>query len=624
MSGATSVPGRSWSRVDGPLGIWKAPVGRAGSRQLYVNGRRATVAQTRAFPVAFLPHWSEVPDERGIQYKVTDLNPAGWRDPMTWTNPRDIRAVSYDQWKMTSVPVAAVAAPDPETGVGLITMQRPGWDNANVFRQPKTDVPGIWSFWQVQRFENSLSFLDEPGEWYLDREAGSLFYLPRPGEDLRTAVVELARSEGLIVARGTAKAPVTDLRFEGITFTGATWMEPSSADGYVDDQNGFRLVGRGHPTNIIGHDQHDVATPGSLQFDRARRITVRGNVFEHLGAIGVSFGSGAQHNRIEDNVFSDLSAGGIQLGDVTEADARPKTPDQFTTHNTIANNLLEHLGREYVDTAGITIGFAEYTKVMRNTIVDVPWTGISIGWGWGLLDQGSFPGLPNATSGMWGKVTSPSQNRYNVIAANRIDDFLNVMWDGGAIYTTGAQGRGPASALQIRDNLAINKRPAAGANTFYTDGGTRHVVVAGNVSINNPVGVLDFGPTPPADDPLAYSGLLSMANGQRYGSEIGGCVTYGDIRFEGNHWFQPPLEQDIAGYSAGYESLVRFTPYSTERFFNICPYTDAKGVSYPKNLSFRDNHVLTDVSTVSSIVDQAGVGRRPAAIPADRWDPPRS
>ena len=29
--------------------------------------------------------------------------------------------------------------------------------------------------------EGAFEFLDEPGEWYLDRSAGRLYYLPRPG-----------------------------------------------------------------------------------------------------------------------------------------------------------------------------------------------------------------------------------------------------------------------------------------------------------------------------------------------------------------------------------------------------------------------------------------------------------
>lgn len=622
ISGARSVPGTAWSRVAGSANIWQAQVGHVPSRQLIVNGRRAQIAQTPDFPVGFLPHWSTTASESGIQFRVTDLNPPTWGNPSTWTNPGAIEAVVDDQWRMMSVPLRSIVPPTSPGGTGLLTMAEPAWNNANVFRAPKTNAPGIWSFWQVTRFRNAMQFLDEPGEWYLDSPRGRLFYIPRSGEDLTTALVELPQSDGLIKARGSATAPVTDLRFEGITFTGATWMDPSSGDGYVADQAGFRLVGANHRPNVIGHDEHAVPTPGSLQFDHARRVTVRGNIFEHLGAVGLEFGSGAQHNRIEGNLFRDIASAGIQLGDVSARDAHPESAAEFTSGNTISGNLLQHLGRDYHDAAGITAGFTQQTTISNNTIVDVPWTGISMGWGWGLLDPGSFLGLSGATNGMWGNASTPTQNRDNVIRANRVDGFLNTLWDGGAIYTTGAQGTSMANGLRIEANVATHKRPDGGGNIFYTDGGSRYVVVERNVSIDNPIGVVDFGPAPPADDPLAYSGLLSLADGQHYGAEIGGCRTYGDIRFTGNQWLQPPLPTQIDQYRATYESWLHFTPYSPENFFDVCPYSKS-GVSYPTRLTFHDNQVLTDPNAVRSIIDRAGVQQRPTTIPLTEWDPPQ-
>ena len=157
---------------------------------------------------------------------------------------------------------------------------------------------------------------------------------------------------------------------------------------------------------------------------------------------------------------------------------------------------------EYVDAAGIFVGFTRHTLISCNTIVDVPWSGIAMGWGWGLLDPGSFPGVPGAESGEWGFYTTPTPNSENRIVNNRIHSFLNVLWDGGAIYTTGQQGISMADALLIEGNVASGKRPLAGGNTFYTDGGSRYIKLKNNVSFDNPQGVTDFGPPPLANDPL--------------------------------------------------------------------------------------------------------------------------
>jgi hypothetical protein len=260
--------------------------------------------------------------------------------------------------------------------------------------------------------------------------------------------------------------------------------------------------------------------------------------------------------------------------------------------NTIAANRISRAGRGYPDAPGIFAGFSSGTRIVGNSIEKVPWSGIALGWGWGLLDPGGFPGLPGARQYEWGQWDEPTQNRDNLVAGNTISDFLQRLWDGGAIYTTGFQGTGPANGLTIRENTAFDKRPGAGGNTFYTDGGSRYVAVKRNVSHDNPIGTTDFGPPPRAGDPLPYPPEPSDADGLPYGSEIGGCVTYGDIRYRRNSWFEAPMQEKIAEYDAFYEELSGglFSPYSEEGFFNVCPYA-ADGTSYPTNLSFAGNAI---------------------------------
>ena len=210
---------------------------------------------------------------------------------------------------------------------------------------------------------------------------------------------------------------------EGLTFSYATWLGPSGDNGYVADQSGNHLVGEGHQPNIIGHDPNVVRTPGNVRFRFAREIEFRGNIFEHLGGVGLDFDTGSQGNRIVDNLFEDVSAAAIQLGGVSPVDHHPDHPEQVTPDNVISNNLIRQVGREYVDAAGIFVGFTRRTLISHNTIVDVPWAGIAMGWGWGLLDPGSFPGLPNAQSGEWGTYDKPTPNSENRILNNLIHGF---------------------------------------------------------------------------------------------------------------------------------------------------------------------------------------------------------
>src|SRR5680860_1809130 len=87
------------------------------------------------------------------------------------------------------------------------------------------------------------------------------------------------------------------------------------------------------------------------------------------------------------------------------------------------------------------------------------------------------------------------------------------------------------NGLRVEANVAYGKRPKAGGNTFYTDGGSRYITVRGNVSYDNPIGETDFGPPPRSGDPLPYSKGPSEVDGLAYGSDSGGCVTYGDIAY---------------------------------------------------------------------------------------------
>ncbi len=616
ISGAIEVT--DWSLYYAPLGIYRASVGSHTSRQLYVNGNRATRAQTTSNPAGFLPSWTA----GGIEFIPTTLNPEAWRDASTWKNPQDIEAVLVTQWKMMRVPFESITPYSFPTN-GLITLQQPAWNNANVYWDKDTMAPGEWSFWEVTRFENAYEFLTQPGQWYLDKTEGWLYYIPLSGEDINQADVELPILETLIDGQGTQELPIHHIRFEGLTFSYATWLSPSSNQGYVSDQSGQLLLGSDHQYNIIGHDQHVVPTPANLSFVFASQIVFYGNIFEHLGGAALYFGSGSLQNIVKSNLFTDISSSAIILGAVTQSDSHPTHPGYVLDSNLITNNLIRSVAKEYVDAAGIFIGFTSRTTISHNTIVDVPWAGIAMGWGWGLLDVGSFPGLPHATSGMWGTYTTPTPNNNSAILQNRIDDFLNVLWDGGAIYTTGQQGPSLPAGLLMMGNVATGKRASGGGNTFYTDGGSRYIQVYSNASYDNPIGVTFYGPPPQIGDPFYFQyPLYYLQNDLPYGSDSGGCVTYGDIDFSDNYWLEAPIPANIVTYNAFYFALLHFYPYSEKGFFNICPYS-SEGISYPINLSYQNNHLIASKGDIPNfILSQAGVQSRPSTIPEDRWQLP--
>ncbi len=610
LSGSVQVTGWEYNSI---YNCYQAKVNPCKSRQLYVNGNLAQRAQTTPYPVAFLPN----PELGGIQYVVTNYNPPAWRDPSSWTNQSDIEAVILTQWKMMRVPIESV-----DSASGLLIMQEPAWTNSNIYLSTLTNQPGIWSFWQVTRFENALEFLSEPGQWYLDSSGGYVYYIPLPGEDITTAVVELPLLEVLVDGQGSLVGPIHNIRFEGLTFNYATWLGPSTNNGYVSDQSGQLLLGSGHLPNYIGHDPNVVPTPGNIQFSFAHNIVFYGNVFQYLGGVGLQFGLGSQKNTVDSNLFRVISSSAIEVGGPTLIDHHPFLSEQIVKDNLITNNLINTVCTEYSDAAGIFVGFTTRTTVSQNTIVNVPWSAIAIGWGWGLLDKDSFAGLPASHIGQWGNYSSLTTNKECKIINNRIVSFLNVLWDGGAIYSTGRQGPSLSEGLLIKGNVASGKRPSGGGNIFYTDGGSRCIRIVNNVSFNNPIGITDFGPppTPPAPfNPLPYPSGPSSLNNVPYGSDMGGCRTLGYIEYKNNYFFEAPLPKTIILDNFINNLLSGLPTYSSYGYFSVCPYSN-DGISYPTRLSYDDNHFGFSLSDVpSSLINKAGVQQRPSTIPQELW-----
>jgi hypothetical protein len=658
ISGGMAVTG--WSPVADPhltlapgAQLWQANVGPGlASNQLYIDGQRATLAETNAadsgYPLGFRPTYYDKPGVSGIEYAVDSHNNANWQDPTTWTNVNDIRAVVYDQWKMISVPLKDVQAPssaipslDPTTAptVGLIDLLDPAWTNANLIRGLPTgsatsgsttiqldgtlaapnihvgmtvagvgagsdidlgtvigvDVaknqiqvsvpwhqadsavtlsivdpathqvlgqPNEWSFWRVSKFVNAYQFLDQPNEWYLDRSSGKLYLVTQAGDDPNQHDIELPVQQKLIDGNGAS-----NLSFEGLSFKYATWLDPTTvtqdsvlgptADGYVSDQAGFHLTGDGHEVNQIGHFEVVTRTPGNISFQNGTGITFTGDAFSHLGGVALDFSGGAQNDLVSHNIFQDISSTAVQIGGVNAEDARPASDSGITRDNLVDGNVITNVANEYIDAPAIFLGYSQNTRINGNFISDVSWSGISVGWGWGLRDEwsvfdpstgrfvneGSFPGLDGAQPGQWGFNTTPTIMRDNQVVGNTITNFLQKAWDGGAIYTTGFQDGNPADlglhGTLISENYAYNKAPYGGGNVFYTDGGSRYLELSHNISFGNPIGNVNFGPVFDPNDPLNANNPFKVfpeLNVLKYGSDIGGCVTYGDILYSANLW----------------------------------------------------------------------------------------
>jgi len=403
---------------------WKAYVGTNGGtnlrvRQMYVNGVRAI----RARSVGVLA--GAVKTQTG--YTITD------QSMQNWQNQSDVEIVSNVYWKQFRCGVQSITNT-------MVTIKQPCFGNAQKYHPYNIRTP-TW-------IENAFELLDSPGEWYFNRATGWIYYLPRPGENMASANIVIPVLETLVAGTGTAQAPISNIKFRGLTFAYATWLRPSTSEGFAHTQADFSLTG----TN--GADMPK--TPANITFKRAKSLAFERNKFIHLGGVGLSLEDGSQDNLIVGNHFTDISASAITLGDVDKPKATNE--NEITQGNTITNNYIHDVAVEYQGSVGIWAGYVKKTLISHNEIFNLPYSAISIGWGWGRYD--------------------PTVAQHNTISHNLIYQHVNVLADGGGVYSLSAQ---PGNT--IKNNVIKNQaNPFAG---IYLDDASRYITVEGNVIFNN-------------------------------------------------------------------------------------------------------------------------------------------
>jgi len=554
-------------------------------RQFYAEGKRAIRARSNYDPSLAI-------QAANMDYaRVSNgYAPAPGQSPPSLSHPEWAEVITATQWKMMRCPISGA------NGATLI-VEPQCWNNANSYPEP-------WNFQTLNWIENAPEYLTHAGMWFLNPSSKTLQYKPRAGSMSPAGVLPVL--DTLINLVGQSGNPVANITFKNLQFSYATWYGPNSIDGYVSDQSGNFLKGTDYTFNMYGHQKVVYPTPGNINLQYAKNITFDSNVFSHLGAVGLWLGTGSQYNLVANNTFTDISSSAIQVGGVSQTDMRPDS-HAMTVGNQILNNDISYTGRDYFDSAGIYVGFTADSMIKNNSISHTPWSGIAIGWGWGLFDEGGFPGLPHAAWNEWGTYTTPTVASNNKIVSNKISYFLEQLWDGGAIYVNGSQGPNYENGLLLQLNVAENKRPGGGSNVYYTDGGSQFVTLDRNVSINNPVGYFDFGScaTPSTwasaisdwiisrfgsssltDPIIAYfnqhDALCSVTPLHiEYGAEMGGCVPRGNLRFTNNYFPNP------------------------DKFFDPCT-TNLSVPSTIPNLSITNIGISAASDVPAAIIQQAG------------------
>jgi hypothetical protein len=348
---------------------------------------------------------------------------------------------------------------------------------------------------------NSLRFLTQPGQWYLDPSHGKLYVRPREGASMEQVRVELPRISTLIAIGDNLDAPVADLTFRDIQFSHTTWLGPSTKTGYASQQSGAYLATAlpEYPADamtsckwgcpLFEHTRNEWnQTPAAIQVTAAKHIELDHNVFAHLGQYALGIGNDANANvtgvglgtagvYVTRNVFVDLAGGAIQAGGVQRDAHHPKDPKQLNTQLFVINNKIESVSKDYRDNSALLATYVEGAMILHNEVSDVAYDAIDIGYGWGIQDA---HGNPNYRLNFRGYdfpanlvYDTPTTHRDVYVAYNRIHGAKQYFHDGGAIYNLSASPGTVIAGNYIFDN--------DGRIGIYLDEGSRYITVRGNV-----------------------------------------------------------------------------------------------------------------------------------------------
>lgn len=440
ISGGQLITGWRQATING-VSAWAARVPAKllarGFHSLWVNGRRA--ARTRLpregyFQIEKLadpaPKGFAIPkgtEQRRFIYRQGDLT--------DYANLQDIEFVGLHFWIASRISLAAL-----DSAKRLVTL---AW---TVRLSLTDDFSGQNAIYYL---ENVREALTEPGQWYLDRAQQTLYYIPRPGEQMQAAQIiapflsELLRLEG-DPASGRF---VEHVHLQRLTF---------SHNEYDASQDELQAV-----------PQAACHVPGAVMVRGARYCSIDHCQFQHIGSYGLDVAGGSYDCRVTHSEFSDLSAGGIKIfHDYRDGVAGW---DKNATYRQeplslpqcqriiISDNHIHDGGHRDRQAVGVLVGRCSGIQVIHNHIHDLDYTGISVGWVWGY---------------------APSDTFGNIIEYNHIHDIgRGTLSDMGGIYTLGVQ-----TGTRIGHNLIhdIESRGYGGWG-IYPDEGSSFMLIENNL-----------------------------------------------------------------------------------------------------------------------------------------------
>jgi len=423
FNGAKRISG--WKKSKKNIWIAAIPEAKVGTwnfSQLYVNAEPRVLARfpnEGFFMVAGFPDGGGDDDyqtnSKRFEFKKGDIDPL-------WKNLKDVRVIVYHFWSDSHQVIDTI-----DSKTDIVTF------NHESEKRFTDDFSNEGARYIV---ENVLEGLDSPGEWYLDRHKGLLYYMPMPGENMETIEITAPVTKEFIRFEGASnRNPVENVTIENIAF----------------EYSNFNL-----PENDANDYQGSMTIPASVTVIAARNINLKNCSFTNLGSFAFDIQKACSNITVVGNKLEHLAAGAFKINGGTEIDSLMDR----TRNITVSDNEILHYGEKYPSAVGILLMNAEDCYIGHNHIFDGWYTGISVGW-------------------VWGYQRSVSRN--NIIEFNHIHKIgQGLLSDMGGIYTLGV-----SPGTVIRNNLIHDvESNKYGGWGIYNDEGSSYILIENNIVYN--------------------------------------------------------------------------------------------------------------------------------------------
>ena len=437
LSGGRKITG--WK--PGTSGHWEATFPQQKDsnwffRQLVVNNRKATRAR-----------W---PNENGGLRVATvnaDVNEFTLDHPIGVIKPESqTEMVVFQNWSVTRGLVTSTENQRVRTATPM------GW----IGHGPATTT----SKGKAVFFENALQYIDQPGEWFLDAKKRRVYYASLKSEDVPNADIIAPYLEQLVRIEGDVKNPVTNLHFRGLRFEHSRFDLP--AIGYNEIQAGHYGSSQAAPTFV---------QPVAIECRFANSCTFRHCGFAYLNGSGIGIGEGCVSVRLEHCSIREVGGNGVMVGwrgkgkmaedQVGKLDADWARSEHAPNHCAVTDCRIQRCGADSFGGTGIWVAFSRNTRIVHNTINDLPYTGISAGFRWN---------------------SNPSSQSNCLIESNHIFDVMGKLADGGGIYTLGYQ---PGTVIRKNFIHKVHRSGFAHGNAenngIFFDQGSKGFLIEKNV-----------------------------------------------------------------------------------------------------------------------------------------------